>query len=79
MTEDRTASAVLDGLLKPLNPDISQTTGEIPVALINTPLQRGESGRENKLNRFNGFDTLCKTAEAVRVQCAATHPTEVGC
>jgi hypothetical protein len=64
-----------------IRPDISQPAGRIRVALINTPLQWGESEGDDKPNRFNfnGFDAPCKTAEAVRVECATKHPTEVGC
>ncbi|MCX6905107.1 MAG: hypothetical protein NTW03_16835 [Verrucomicrobia bacterium] len=34
-------------------------------ALINTPLQRGDRGRNLRVNRFNGFSHWVETVETV--------------
>jgi hypothetical protein len=50
---------------------VRNTLGMISKLLINTPLQRGDSGRPRFLNRFSGFPRDADTAEAVVEFCGA--------
>ena len=52
---------------------VRNTLGMISNLLINTPLQRGDSGGLEFLNRFSGFPRDAETAEAVVEFCGAAH------